>query len=154
MTKLLRFLEKWPLFPVFGEGKALMQPVYVEDLADGILSAILQEEQTVNQSYNLCGPTPITYMQLLREACDALGNHPRFLHIPHRLAALLASVAEKVPGFPVTHEQVLRLVEDKSFDIGNTVRDLKYHARPFAEGIREEVECLRRKGLLKKARMT
>ncbi|MHC1759617.1 MAG: NAD-dependent epimerase/dehydratase family protein [Negativicutes bacterium] len=149
MTKLLRFINRYPIFPVFGDGKSLMQPVYVADLAAGILSALRNVERTENKAYNLCGPQTITYIELLQKCRDALGSKIKFVHIPHGLAVIAATVGEKIPGFPVTREQVMRISENKSFDISLAQRELGYNPRSFAEGIRQEVETLRARGFLK-----
>lgn len=153
MTRLLQFLERWPFFPVFGSGRALMQPVYVADLAEGILRAIVKKEKTRKKEYNLCGPEPITYMSLLMQACQMLGITRTFIHIPHSIAAGMVAWAEKIPGFPITYEQVLRLAEDKCFEILAAQSELDYRPRCFSEGIRLEIECLRAKGLLRSRRM-
>ncbi len=148
MTKLLCYLSRWPIFPVFGSGKCLMQPVYVQDLAEGIVAAIIKSEQTAFKEYNLCGPDAISYIDLLDCAAKALNSNVRFLHIPHQLAVLVVAVAEKLPGFPICKEQVHRLLEDKCFDISLAQKELGYAPKPFAEGIALEIERLRIKGIL------
>ena len=148
MTKLLRFLDKWPVFPVFGSGEYLMQPVYVQDLAEGILTAILREEVSRGKAYNLCGPSPLPYIDLLRECSKALGRKTKFLHIPSKIAEGLAAVGQMIPGFPITREQVMRISEDKKFDISLAQCELGYSPRSFAEGIELEVQGLRQKNML------
>lgn len=148
MTKLLKILSKSPIFPVFGTGEGLMQPVYVQDLADGIVKIIMNSDLTRGKEYNLCGPKAIPYNQLLSLACQALDRNVSFVHIPHTFAAKLVGVFQHIPGFPITCEQVLRLLEDKKFDISAAVKDLAYSPRGFAEGIAEEVSLLKEKGLL------
>jgi len=148
MTKLLKILAKWPVFPVFGTGQCLMQPIYVQDLADGIATSIFKFEMTGNKEYNLCGPNAISYVRLLELACEALNRKVKLIHIPHRLAVAVAGVGEKIPGFPVKQEQVLRLLEDKSFDITAAQNDLGFTAREFSKGITQEVAFLKEKGIL------
>lgn len=149
MTKLLKILSRSPVFPIFGAGDGLMQPVYVQDLADGILKAILDPELTRDKEYNLCGPEAIPYKKVLSLACQALGRNVKFVHIPHSFAANLVNVLQHLPGFPITDEQVLRLSEDKKFDISAAVKDLNYSPRSFAQGIVDEVCLLKKKGILK-----
>ena len=148
MTKLLKFINRYPIFPVFGDGKCLMQPVYVEDLAAGILSALRNVNLTENKAYNLCGPQPISYIELLQKCRSALQSTIKFVHIPHTLAVFAAKVGEKIPGFPLTCEQVQRLLEDKAFDISLAEKELNYRPRTFDEGIRAEVERLRAIGVV------
>lgn len=148
MTKLLKVLSQLPLFPIFGTGDGLMQPVYVQDLADAIVTTILHPELSRNKEYNLCGPTALPYQAILKLAAEALGRRVHFLHIPHGLAIAVASIGERVPGFPISKEQVLRLLENKNFDISLAKFELGYAPREFSTGIRQEVALLRAKGLL------
>ena len=72
----------------------------------------------------------------------------KLIHISHRLAVTLVGLAEKLPNFPIKQEQVMRLVEDKAFDISLAQKELDYIPREFSEGIREEVTCLKSKGII------
>ena len=148
MTRLLKYLSRYPIFPIFGDGKALMQPVYVQDLADGIVIAIDNPELTSSKEYNLCGPISISYMSLIKTACDIMGKRVQLIHISHRMAFTLVGLAQKLPKFPIKQEQVMRLAEDKAFDISLAQKELGYTPRGFSEGIREEVACLKSKGII------
>jgi nucleoside-diphosphate-sugar epimerase len=145
MHKLLRFLKKFPVFPVFGNGNSLMQPVHVQDLASGIVSAV---ENDVHGEFNLAGPKSISYTHLLKLCVDALDKNVFFMNVPQSIAVMAASLGEKIPGFPLKKEQVMRLQEDKTFDISSAVHSLKYDPREFEVGIKEEVMLLREKKLI------
>jgi uncharacterized protein YbjT (DUF2867 family) len=67
MHKLLRFLDRSPVFPLFGSGENLWQPVYYEDLARGLYAA-LTKPGTEGQTYDLPGLRPLTYLDLVRTA--------------------------------------------------------------------------------------
>src|SRR5215208_2349236 len=58
--RLLRFIDRWPVFPMFGPGTNLWQPVYHSDCAKGILKTI-KRPGTVHQSYDLPGADPLRY---------------------------------------------------------------------------------------------
>ena len=136
MSKLVRTLDRLPVFPVFGSGTALMQPVYVDDLVDGIVAAV---RRNAIGEFNLAGPTPLSYNDLLATVSSALGRKVPLIHVNHGLAARLVSALERVPGFPIKHEQVMRLLEDKAFDISSSVRQLGYTPRNFDVGIAQQV---------------
>jgi nucleoside-diphosphate-sugar epimerase len=137
MHRLITFVERTPVFPVFGPGTALMQPVHVEDLATGIVSAV--QKRAIGE-FNLAGPVAMTYNDVLNQVAEALGKKLRLVHVNHGVAARIVKAIERVPGFPVKHEQVMRLLEDKAFDISRSVNMLDYHPRTFREGIRQQVE--------------
>jgi nucleoside-diphosphate-sugar epimerase len=139
MSKLIRFLKNYPVFPIFGSGESLMQPVFADDLADGIVSAI-GNRKTENKAYNLAGPSEITYNQIIQEIIKGLNRHIITIRVPFSFALNIIRLLEKIHGFPITHEQVLRLQEDKVFDITASVLDLDFSPRAFQEGIRTEID--------------
>ncbi len=139
MHRLIAVLQRSPMYPVFGDGSSLMQPVHVEDLANGIAAAV---ERGVASEYNLAGPTALSYEEILREIIAALGRRVRLVHLSHGVAAGMVKILESIPGFPIRHEQVMRLAEDKAFDISAAARDLDYRPRSFATGIRQEIARL------------
>lgn len=147
--KLLRFLDRSPVFPVFGSGENLWQPVYFEDCARGACEALVREA-AVHEAYDLPGARPLTYDDLVRTAARALGKSPRLVHIPLEPVRRALAFAERlrVP-LPVESEQVLRLREDKAYPFEEARKELGYAPRSFAEGVRLEVERLREVGLIR-----
>jgi uncharacterized protein YbjT (DUF2867 family) len=149
MHKLLRFLDRSPVFPLFGPGTNLWQPVYFEDCAAGVLAA-LESERAVQRSYDLPGPEPRAYRELVETAARALGRKPRLLPLPLEPVRRVLAMAEGVGlSLPVKSEQVLRLREDKAYPLEEAKEDLGYDPRPFREGISLEVERLRALGMLR-----
>ncbi len=148
MHKLLRFLDRSPVFPLFGSGENLWQPVYYEDLARGLYAALVREV-AVGKTYDLPGKRPLRYVNLIRAAAGALGKKARILRIPAEPVrlGLLAAEKLKVP-LPVKSEQVLRLREDKAYPYEKARAELGYDPRPFEEGIALEAERLYEIGLV------
>jgi uncharacterized protein YbjT (DUF2867 family) len=148
MHKLLRFLDRSPVFPLFGSGENLWQPVYYEDLARAVYAA-LTKPGTEGQIYDLPGPRPLRYLDLIRTAASALGKRVRIIRIPAEPVrrALLLTEKLRLP-LPVSSEQVLRLREDKAYPYEKAREELGYAPRAFKEGIALEVERLREIGLV------
>jgi uncharacterized protein YbjT (DUF2867 family) len=139
IIKLIRFLWKSPVVIVPGSGEFLQQPVFVEDLARGILDAF-SCPKAVGKTYDLSGAEPLTFNRLIIETLEALEITRPTFHVPVKPAALLFRVLEKIVPKPfLREEQVWRLVEDKSFSHEEATRDFGFDPRPFREGIREEV---------------
>lgn len=148
MARLLRYLQRFPVIPVFGSGEHLQQPVHVEDLAGAIVAAV-DRPVTYGKAYNISGKEPITYNELLDLAAQALGRRVVKIRVPLNLAVQVLRFYEKVSRKPLLKaEQVLRLNEDKAFSHEDAARDLGFSPRSFEEGIRDEVELLRSKGLI------
>jgi uncharacterized protein YbjT (DUF2867 family) len=147
--RLLRFLDRSPVFPIFGPGTNLWQPVYHEDCARGAYEALVRPS-AVGRSYDLPGAEPLPYKALVRTAAHALGRDPRIVHLPLEPVRRTLLLTEKLRlPLPVKSEQVLRLREDKAYPYDDARRDLDYAPRPFDEGVRLEVARLREVGLIK-----
>jgi len=149
MSRLLRFLDRSPVFPVFGSGENLWQPVYHEDLARGIVSA-LQYPGAVGESYDLPGGAALSYLDLVRTASAAIGREVKVTRVPLEPVYRTLRLVERAGlPLPVDSDQVLRLREDKAYPYEKARRELGYSPRPFEEGIALEVERLRDLGMLK-----
>ena len=148
MHKLLRFLDRSPVFPLFGSGENLWQPVYYEDLARGLYAA-LTRPGTEGETYDLPGKRSLRYVDLVRTAAGALGKKVRIIRVPAEPVrrGLLVSEKLKVP-LPIKSEQVLRLREDKAYPYEKAREELGYHPRSFEEGIALEARRLREIGLV------
>lgn len=149
MRRLLRFLDRSPVFPMFGSGENLWQPVYYEDCARGVFET-LERPAAVGRSYDLPGAEPLTYRALVLTAAGALGRKPRIVSVPLEPARRLLRIAEtlRLP-LPVASEQVLRLREDKAHPYEEALRDLGYAPRAFSDGIALEVARLRELRMLR-----
>ena len=149
MHRLLRFLDRSPVFPLFGSGENLWQPVYYEDLACGLYVA-LTKPGTDGQIYDLPGPRPLTYLDLVQTAARSLGKKARIVRIPVEPVRRALLVAERLRlPLPVSSEQVLRLREDKAYPYEKARDELGYAPRAFKEGIALETGRLREIGLVR-----
>ena len=147
--RLLRFLDRSPLFPMFGSGENLWQPVYYEDCAEGVYEAVVRPS-AIGESYDLPGAEPLTYLEMVETAAGTLGKKPRIFRLPlepvHR--SLAAAEVLRLP-LPIKSEQVLRLREDKAYPYEKARRDLGYAPRRFGDGVALEVARLRELGLVR-----
>jgi len=142
IERLLRFIGRSPFMPIVGSGAALQQPVHVDDLTAAVDSA-LGRSNTIGWSYNLPGPRPMRFTELVAEAAQAVGRRPIFVHLPLGLTALAVG-AWAVTGLAprIRPAQVLRLAEHKQVDPSRAVQHFGYSPREFGLGVREEARLL------------
>jgi uncharacterized protein YbjT (DUF2867 family) len=142
LSRLLRRLSRAKVLPVPDVGDRLHQPVHVADVAVAVLAA-LTRPAAVGSLYNLAGPEPFPFAELLQACARAVGSRTRLIPVPLAPLVMLARGYEMASRHPrIRPEQVLRLGEDKAFAIDNAVRDLGYAPRQFADGIGEEAREL------------
>ena len=163
LCRLLPLLRRVPVLPVPG-GRHLQQPVHVADVAHAVLAAaeligLDQADPALTDpalagpgpartkpggvTYDLAGPAPMTFDELLRTAGQAVGSRTRFVPVPLPPVLAAARGYELVSRSPrIRAEQVRRLAEDKAFTIQAAARDLGFAPRSFAHGIRSEARAL------------
>jgi len=139
MWRLIRFMRLSPIVPIFGDGKYLQQPIYVEDVASAVLAS-LKTEASVNKSYNIAGKHALTYNEVVDTIAKAMNKRVWKIHVPSKPVVSLLSLFEKIHiPFPIKAEQVLRLNENKDFSYEEAGRDFGFSPRSFEEGIRLEL---------------
>ena len=111
LTTVARPLRILPLYPMFGRGETKLQPVYVEDVAEGIARVLSGARGSV-ASYEFAGARVYTYKELVRTIADRIGARPRLVPLPFALWRILALGAEFLPGSPLTRNQVALLQRD------------------------------------------
>ena len=76
---LLDRLSRLPVVPVSGSGKALYQPVWADDVADAVMTALSNGADSI---YELAGPEVLSYNDIVRVALRAEHRRRRLLHVP------------------------------------------------------------------------
>jgi uncharacterized protein YbjT (DUF2867 family) len=94
-----------PAYPIFGNGRTRLQPVYVDDVATAI-AQILRQSQKPYPVYELAGPRVYSYDELLRTIARIAGLRPVLMRMPFAFWNALAGVAEMLPQPPLTRNQV------------------------------------------------
>lgn len=124
--------------PYFGRGffgrgeRALVQPVYVGDVARAFVDA-LEKPQTIREIYPIGGPDRMTWPELYRTASEIIVGKPRWtMPIPAWKAKLIAAIT---PGFllPFNRDQVIMSQEDNTCDLSKLRDDFGWEPRPFRE---------------------
>ncbi len=142
LSRLLLRLSRAAVLPVPGTGTCLHQPVHVADVAAAVLAA-LERPAAIGSLYNVAGPEPLPFAELLRTCARAVGSRTRLVPVPLAPLVTLARGYERLSRHPrIRAEQLLRLAEDKAFPIDAAIRDLGYAPRPFADGIGDEARAL------------
>ncbi len=119
------------LMPIVMGGTKL-QPVYVEDVAQAALAAMLNQDAR-GQTYELGGPEISTMKSLLHWIGRATGQTVYPLDIPDAISGLVASLTGWLPGAPITKDQWLMLQKDNVVAAGaKTLEDLGVAATPIA----------------------
>ncbi|HZX33465.1 MAG TPA: complex I NDUFA9 subunit family protein [Rhodocyclaceae bacterium] len=84
-------LKKLPFFPL-GFGHAKFQPVWVADVADAFIDALLNNAATIGQAYDLCGPKVYTLRQLVDYTAQLTRSRASIVALSEGMAYLQAGL--------------------------------------------------------------
>lgn len=113
IASLLRSIHMAPfIVPVAGDGKTMLQPIWVGDVASCVMK--LLEGQKIGQSVAIGGPEIMTYDELIGYVLAALGEKRLRLHVPRWLMKPGVAVMESLLSNPP-----ITMVEFKSMEIPN-----------------------------------
>jgi uncharacterized protein YbjT (DUF2867 family) len=105
LATILRLLRSLPAYPIFGDGRTRLQPVYADDVASAI-AQILRQSRKPYPVYELAGPRVYSYEELLRTIARIARLRPVLMRMPFAFWDALAGVAEMLPRPPMTRNQV------------------------------------------------
>jgi len=104
-VRLARFA---PVTPIVGPGTQRLQPIWVEDLAE-YFARSLDEPNVANRTFDVGGPDAPTWNEFWSRLKKVLGSRRPTLHVPFGLMRVQAALTEKLPGAPVTRDQLTML---------------------------------------------
>jgi len=117
LTTILRLLRTLPAYPLFGDGRTRLQPVYVDDVAAAVV-LVLRQAQRPSPVYELAGPRVYSYEELLRTIARTAGLRSVLVRIPFAFWAAVAGFAEALPHPLLTRNQVELMQIDTTASAG------------------------------------
>ncbi len=100
-----------PFMPVFGDGQAKFQPVYVGDVAEAAARTLLDKASAFGV-YELGGPRIYTYRELVELTLRITHRQRRLMSVPVWPVKFAAFFAEFLPVPPITRDQVDLMIRD------------------------------------------
>ena len=110
LPMFVRQVRLSPLTPVVGSGEARLQPIWVEDVAQFFAQAV-DAPGAAGRLFEIGGPEAVTWNELYARIKKVLGVRRGTMHLPVGLVRAGATIAERLPGAPVTRDQLTMLTE-------------------------------------------
>jgi len=132
-TRFAAMIRSSPVLPLIGGGTTKFQPVFVDDIAAGLLE-LLKRPQTTGKTYEFAGTRVYSFKVLLELLLSALNRQCVLIPIPFALAEMQAGLLELLPNPPLTRDQVRLLKTDKVVgEVEPTLGDLGIQPWPLEE---------------------
>ena len=104
-VRLARFT---PLTPIVGDGTARLQPIWVDDVAEYFARAI-DHPAAAGRVFELGGPDAVTWNDFWTRLKRIAGVRRPSVHVPIGILRAQAALTERLPGAPVTRDQLTML---------------------------------------------
>lgn len=133
MVKVIRFA---PAVPVVGDGRYLLQPVWIEDVAEAFAVAV--ERADIAGTFEIAGPEQLSWDRMLDALEAALSVRRMRLHVPLPMVRLGALAGQIAPDLaPITTEQLQMLLEGNVTSANAIATTFGITPRSFADVARE-----------------
>ena len=135
--KFLSSAQKIPFLAfVIGNGKNKIQPAYIGDVVDAILSSIKLNHKGLN-TFDLGGPYPISHDDFLKKTLKILNKKKLIIHIPLKAVILLAKFVKiffkNIPWNDITFR---RMVEEVVINTKTTQAKLGINFTDYDKGLK------------------
>jgi uncharacterized protein YbjT (DUF2867 family) len=101
----LRLARFAPVTPIVGDGTSLLQPIWVEDVAEFFARSL----DTGSGVVELGGPDAVTWNDFWERLKRTTGNRRPSVHVPVGVMRVQAAVMERFPKPPLTRDQLKML---------------------------------------------
>lgn len=110
---LNKFAQLQRLLPLMAlpSPDARFQPIFAGDVATCLVRA-LDDDATIGERYNLCGPSVYTLQEIVRFVGAQTGNARPIMRLGPALSKLQARVLEFVPGTPMSRDNLASMTRD------------------------------------------
>ena len=133
MNMLVNALRLSPVMLVPGTGQQKVQPVLVDDVAACVALALGGRGR--NGAFDVGGPAPMTFDDLIRLVMEITGRHRLIIHVPEAIMRLAGAAAEMLPVALFSRDAASFLLADNAGDIKPLVGEFGIKLTPAREGL-------------------
>jgi uncharacterized protein YbjT (DUF2867 family) len=137
LPTFIRLARLAPVTPIIGPGTSRLQPIWIEDLAEYYVRAIT-ESAAANRTFDLGGPEAVSWNEFWERLKRVLGVRRPSVHVPFGAMRVQATLTERLPGAPVTRDQLtmLELGDNVVTDANAAVETFQLPLVPLNEQLR------------------
>jgi len=137
VSLLARQVARMPIVPVIGAGNYRLQPVWVENVAEGFVKCLTMPA-TYGRTYDVGGPDKFSYNELLDTIGAASGKkRVRKIHLPIPLMETSARIFGRFDFFPFTEEMLTMLLAENVTDDSSFFSNLGIEPAQFEVKVSE-----------------
>ncbi len=135
VNRLAALVKMSPLTPVAGDGTAVFQPIYVDDVARCIVES-LKRTDLERKTVDIGGPDYFTYDELIDLVAETLDVKVKKVHVPTSVMTPAATVMESLtPNSPITREQLKMIAVGENTTLDSVEKSFGFSPLPIRDNI-------------------
>ena len=137
LNRFLGFARWLPFVPQIGNGRQLLAPVFIDDMAALVADALepAAAEATRDATFEVGGPETLTMDEIVRTALRVSGRRRFILHSPVALMKIATAPLIVLPAPPLTPAAIDFVVQAAPVDTTLLRERFARRLRPLAEGL-------------------
>ncbi|UCE23207.1 MAG: complex I NDUFA9 subunit family protein [Candidatus Zixiibacteriota bacterium] len=137
VSLLTKMIKASPITPVIGDGRYMLQPVYIDDVVSAMVGALTVRSAS-GRTIELGGPEKLEYLEILNIIRRVLNKRQVNLHIPLWVMKPAAFIMEKiVKPAPVTRDQLAMMQMGNTGDIAPMIELFSLSPVKLEDGLRK-----------------
>jgi nucleoside-diphosphate-sugar epimerase len=146
IQRLLRAIRRFPVMPVPGGGRQIVQPIHIDDVVDCLFAAATTR-WAARHVVGLAGK-PLSWRAMAGICARSIGRRYVIVPVPASLLLVAMSVLNKVRRRPIDAGIVQRFGENVDVPLSGMMEMFGVQPRDFEFGLRSALENWRRQGVL------
>jgi nucleoside-diphosphate-sugar epimerase len=140
ISRLIKFISKYPILPLIGRGNCLIQPVYINDIVNAFKKIIDNPEMFINKTYNIGALYPISNIELIKTVERKLNKKIFKVHVPAFIIKLIIKILSVFKFNIISINQVDRFQENKDINMTDFESIFGFKSKSFEQGVTIEIE--------------
>jgi nucleoside-diphosphate-sugar epimerase len=140
ISRLIRFINKSIVFPIIGDGRNSIQPIYYQDLSMAYYKIILNYRKTNNKEYLLSGYQPLEFRKVLLVINNILNKKTLFINIPITVSIFMVFIFNFFSKKKIDINFIKRFQEDRVFKNNKAVKDFYFTNLNFSDAIKKQIK--------------
>ncbi|HXH96834.1 MAG TPA: NAD-dependent epimerase/dehydratase family protein [Gaiellaceae bacterium] len=108
LPMFVRMARYLPVTPIAGPGTQRLQPIWVDDMAEYFAQAV-SLPAAAGRTFEVGGPDAPTWNEFWDRLKRVVGARRPSIHVPFGVLRVQAALTERLPGAPVTRDQLKQL---------------------------------------------
>ena len=134
LNRFIGFTRWLPFVPQIGNGRQVLVPVFVDDVA-ALVADALETPAASGQTFEVGGPQSLTMDEIMREALRVMGRRRPILHTPILLLKIATAPLTLLPSPPMTPAAIDFVVQSAPVDTTLLRERLPRRLKPLSEAL-------------------